>query len=256
MATSQAERTEGVTPLAIRVAETVEEFEACVQLQRRVWRFDDLDLVPRRVFVVARKIGGQTLTAWDGGKLAGFTLALPGHRPGQTFWHSHMLAVAPLYRDHGLGRKLKLRQRDEALALGFDLIEWTFDPLEIKNGYFNLERLGAIARHCHSNLYGATSSALQAGLPTDRLTAEWWLRTPRVAALAADAPPPPQQVVAEVAVPAALEDWKKNEDARASQEQRHITAALQAGFAQGFAAVGYERSQAGGKFLLGPWEPA
>jgi len=255
MAASQAEP--GVTPApAIRVAESVEDFEACVQLQRRVWRFEDLDLVPRRVFVVARKIGGQTLTAWDGGQLAGFTLALPGHRPGQTFWHSHMLAVAPGYRDHGLGRALKLRQREEALAQGLDLIEWTFDPLEIKNGYFNLARLGAITRHCHANLYGLTSSALQGGLPTDRLTAEWWLRTPRVAALAENAQPPAPQVVAEVAVPAAVEEWKQNADPRAAQEQRRITAALQAGFAQGFAAVGFERSPAGGAFLLGPWEPA
>ncbi|MGH9395049.1 MAG: GNAT family N-acetyltransferase [Terriglobales bacterium] len=240
----------------IRVAATVEELEACVCMQQQVWRFADLDIVPRRVFVVARKIGGQTLMAWDGSTLAGFTLVLPGHRPGQTFWHSHMLAVAPAYRDRGLGRQLKLRQREEALAQGIDLIEWTFDPLEIKNGYFNLARLGAVARHLHPNLYGLTSSALQAGLPTDRLTAEWWLRSRAVAQLAAGEVPAPPQVVAQVAVPAAMDAWKHAGDSRAAEEQQRISAGLSAGFAAGLAAVGYFRGEAGGTFMLGPWEPA
>src|SRR5437660_8839689 len=94
-----------------------------------------------------------------------------------------MLAVRSCYRNLGLGRRMKLAQRDDALARGFELMEWTFDPLEIKNAYLNLEKLGAIARRYNINQYGMSSSALQGGLPTDRLVAEWWLRSRRVTAL-------------------------------------------------------------------------
>jgi predicted GNAT superfamily acetyltransferase len=261
MATGQASRegelTPGAAELPVRVLETPEEFEACVALQSRTWGFDDRDLVPRRMFVVARKIGGAVLGAYDGARLAGFALALPAHRPGQTYWHSHMLAVEAAYRNQGLGRRLKLAQRERALALGFDLIEWTFDPLEIKNAYFNLETLGAIARHYHPNLYGATTSALQAGLPTDRLTAEWRLRSPRVAALAAGAPPPPQpRTAAEIAVPGEIAAWKQAHDPRAAELQARNRAAFERHFAAGMIAFGAERRADGGAFLLGYGEPA
>ena len=91
-----------------------------------------------------------------------------------------MLAVRNEYRNAGLGRQIKLFQREDALARGFELIEWTFDPLEIKNAYLNIERLGAIARRYNVNQYGITSSPLQGGLPSDRLVAEWWLKSKRV----------------------------------------------------------------------------
>ncbi len=257
MATGQASRESEVTALPIRVLETPEEFETCVALQGRTWGFADRDLVPRRMFVVARKIGGGVLGAYDGEQLVGFALALPAHRPGQTFWHSHMLAVERDYRDRGLGRRLKLAQRERALELGFDLIEWTFDPLEMKNAYFNLESLGAIARHYHPNLYGATTSALQAGLPTDRLTAEWWLRSPRVAALAAGAaPPPPLPVAAEIHVPREVQEWKQAGDPRAAALQERNRAAFLQHFAAGMIAFGCARRPEGSAFLLGYGEPA
>ena len=99
-----------------------------------------------------------------------------------------MTAVLRAYRNQGVGRKLKLFQRQEALSRGIDLIEWTFDPLEIKNAYFNF-RLGAIARRFIPNMYGITTSPLHGGLPTDRLVAEWRLRSPRVRRAVADKRP-------------------------------------------------------------------
>lgn len=257
MATGQAERSSGVAPeVLIRVLETPLEMKACVELQRQAWGFSDLDLVPLRVFVVARKIGGQVLGAWSGEQLVGFTMALPGHRPGQSFWHSHMLAVAASHRNQGLGRRLKLKQRESALALGLELIEWTFDPMEIMNGYFNLAVLGAIARRYHPNLYGSTSSKLQAGLPTDRLTAEWWLRSPRAEAAARGEALPEPPYTASVAVPAAIQTWKQQQDARAPQAQTQVREQLTAAFATGHAALGYRLEPGGdGTFLLGPGVP-
>ena len=96
-----------------------------------------------------------------------------------------MLAVRKDYRNVGLGRRIKLFQRGDALERGFELIEWTYDPLEIKNSYLNIERLGAISRRYNVNQYGITSSPLQGGLPTDRLIAEWWLKSKRVQGLLA-----------------------------------------------------------------------
>ncbi len=169
--------------LAVRNCTTLEEFHLCVALQKEVWGFSDAELVPLRIFSLAPKIGGQVVGAFDAETLVGFAMAIPGNRCGRPYLHSHMVAVKEGYRDTGLGRKLKLFQRDDAIARGYDLMEWTFDPLEIKNSYFNLERLGAIARRYNVNQYGITNSPLQGSLPTDRLVAEWWMNSRRVASL-------------------------------------------------------------------------
>src|SRR5438093_10173720 len=132
------------------------------------------------MFVVAERIGGQLIGGFDDSELAGFAFSIPGARAGHAYLHSHMLAVREQYRNSGLGRRLKLFQREDALARGFELIEWTFDPLEIKNAYLNIERLGIITRRYSVNQYGITTSPLQGGLPTDRLVAEWWLKSKRV----------------------------------------------------------------------------
>jgi predicted GNAT superfamily acetyltransferase len=171
--------------ILVRAANSLEELDACVQLQQSVWQFQDVDLIPRRMFVVARAVGGQVFGAWDGNALVGYALAIPGIRNARPYLHSHMLAVAPAYRNRGIGRKLKLAQRTDAIARGIDLIEWTFDPLQIKNAYLNIEKLGVIVRRYTPDFYGVTSSPLHFSLPTDRLHAEWWLRSPRVESLLA-----------------------------------------------------------------------
>ncbi len=96
--------------------------------------------------------------------------------------HSHMMGVLPEYQNQGIGHALKMRQKEDALARGIDLIEWTFDPLDMKNAYFNVERLGAIVRRYVRNQYGVSSSMLHGGLPTDRCVAEWWIAKDRVKA--------------------------------------------------------------------------
>jgi predicted GNAT superfamily acetyltransferase len=176
---------ETVGKIEIRKVVSIQEMEACVQLQQSVWQFQDLDIIPRRMFAVANAVGGQALGAWDGTKLIGYALAIPGLREGQPYFHSHMLAVAPEYRNKGVGKMLKLAQRDDAMARGIELIEWTFDPLEIKNAFFNIEKLGAIVRRYTPDFYGTSTSPLHGNLPTDRLHAEWWLNSDRVRSLMA-----------------------------------------------------------------------
>jgi len=249
-------RIEGLTRL--------EQFERCVELQVAVWGYSDGDVVPRRVFLLAERIGGQVLGAFDGEMMVGFAMALPGYREGRSYLHSHMLGVLPAYRNRGLGRRLKLAQRSDALSRGFDLMEWTFDPLEIKNAHLNLARLGAICRRYQADFYGPSTSPLQGGLPTDRLYAEWWLRSERVRTLldrtadetdvAGDV-----EIFERIPVPASIYEWKQDPLRRqlALDVQGRNRQALEEGFRAGLAAVGFERDADGnGWYLLRPWKEA
>ncbi|MBZ5569264.1 MAG: GNAT family N-acetyltransferase [Acidobacteriia bacterium] len=230
---------------------------ACVELQKEVWGFTDADLIPLRLFIVARKIGGQVLGAFDGNELVGFALAIPGVRGGHAYLHSHMLAVRLGHRNSGVGRRIKLLQREDALARGFELIEWTFDPLEIKNAHLNLERLGAIARRYNINQYGTTASPLHGGLPTDRLVAEWWLRSKRVEEALGSGGLPEFAVKETVTVPAEINDWKSSEAdrGRAAAVQERNRELLVGAFSRGLAALGFRRDQDGnGSFRLGKWD--
>lgn len=164
--------------IEVRHCKSLAEYEDCVRLEIATW--GESIAVPPAIFVVAHHTGGQILGAFDGLRLVGFTMAMAGFRPGQRFLHSHMTAVLPEYQNSGIARRLKLLQRDDALARGIPLVEWTFDPLELKNAHFNLVRLGAVARRYIPDCYGLTRSPLHAGLPTDRLVAEWWLASDRV----------------------------------------------------------------------------
>ena len=242
--------------LLIRKCQSLDEMRACVALQKEVWGFADIELVPLRMFVVAEKIGGQVIGAFEGSELIGLAFAIPGVRDRHIFLYSHMLAVRTQYRNTGLGRRLKLAQRDDAITRGFDLMEWTFDPLEIKNAYFNLERLGAVARRYNLNQYGITSSPLQGGLPTDRLVAEWWLKSKRVGQLLATRRNPDFATVQTISVPAQIYEWKADPATRdqALQVQERNRAEFQKAFASGLAVLGYKRDpQGGGVFLLGKW---
>ena len=243
--------------IKIRSCTTLEEFTECLELQREVWGFSDLELVPLRVFSLAVKIGGQVIGAWDGDTMVGFALSLPATHRRYPYLHSHMLGVKESYRNTGLGRNIKLFQREDAIAQGYDLIEWTFDPLEIKNAYFNLERLGAIARRYNLNQYGITTSPLQGFLPTDRLVAEWWIKSERVVSLLSAGHLPGFQEELQIDVPAEIYAWKAKEETRpkaAEVQSRNRELFLDA-FAKGLSCLGYGRDDNGsGVFLVGRWE--
>jgi len=267
----QKQRSDGVEDLVqtagnagdleqIRIApvKTLADFESCVEVQLAVWGYSDGDLIPKRVFIVAERIGGQVLGAYDGKALVGFAMAFPGYRDGKPYLHSHMLAVLAKYRNAGLGRRLKLAQRDDALERGIDRMEWTFDPLEIKNAHLNIARLGAIARLYMRNIYGPSTSPLQGGLPTDRLVVEWWLRSERVRrALGEETAGPAaaaDEVVERIDVPCIIHDWKRDPQRRTLAEslQTRNRLILESAFARGLAIIGYERCANGdGFFLLG-----
>jgi predicted GNAT superfamily acetyltransferase len=266
MATSEAAGRTSVTgapagttgdEVTIHKCEALEEMQACFALQKEVWKFADADLIPVRMFVVAAKIGGQVIGAFVEKELIGFALAIPGFRNGHGYLHSQMLAVRQQYRNGGLGRRMKLYQREDALARGFELMEWTFDPLEIKNAYLNIEKLGAIARRYNVNQYGITSSPLQGGLPSDRLVAEWWMKSKRVEAVLTDAPRAKFACHARIDVPAEIYEWKADATTRAQAlaVQESNRERFSRAFAEGLSVLSYERDVRGnGRFLLGDWD--
>jgi predicted GNAT superfamily acetyltransferase len=237
--------------MEVRPLATLEEFTDAVSLQKEIWGFEDIELLPLRLFVVATKIGGLSWGAFDGPRMIGFCIAIPGLKPGGgTYWHSHMMGVVAEQRNSGVGRALKLRQRDDAIARGIELIEWTFDPLEIKNAYLNIERLGAIVRRYVLNQYGTTTSHLHGALPTDRCVAEWWTSSGRVEALLAGTPLERPQIEARIEVPFEIETIRKRDAARAREIQRRVSEQFVAHFNNGLMVVGLERTARAGVYLL------
>jgi predicted GNAT superfamily acetyltransferase len=163
----------------IRPLTTLEECRQVVELQKRVWGYTDAeDVVPTPVLVVTIKRGGILLGAFDrAGRMVGFVYSLPALKDGRASHWSHMLGVVPEAREAGLGVRLKIEQRRAALGMGVELIEWTFDPLQVLNAHLNFAKLGIVVGEYEENIYGDSSSPLHRGTPTDRFIAEWWLST-------------------------------------------------------------------------------
>ena len=238
------------TGIVVRKCTVLEEFQACVRLQQEIWDEEDLEIEPSTMFVVASLTGGQVLGAFESDKLVGFTMAVIGERHGAVYLHSHQTGVAAGYRDRGIGRMLKLYQREEALARGIRLVEWTFDPLELKNAYFNLNRLGAICRRYLPDLYGVTTSPLHRGIPTDRLLAEWWLDSPRVIAALQNLAPETKNAPATIELPTDLEE----QDAKSLLVvQGRVREEFTKWFAREYAAIAVKPGKKSTEYLLAPW---
>ena len=165
----------------VRALATRSEYEACVELQRDIWGQDFVDVVPATILMVSQRVGGVASGAFDpSGRLVGFVFGISGFRDRVAVHWSDMLAVRPDARRRGLGRRLKLHQREILLAAGIKKIYWSFDPLMTGNARFNLVTLGALPVEYIVNMYGDTSSELHQGLDTDRLIIEWRLTEPAV----------------------------------------------------------------------------
>ena len=193
-----------VSEITLRPLETHDDFEACIRLQRDTWGPDFADVVPATILMVSQRVGGVAAGAFDvNRRLLGFVFGISGVRDGRRAHWSNMLAVRPEARQAGLGRRLKLYQRDRLLELGVEMAYWSFDPLVAKNASFNVNGLGAVPVEYVVNMYGDTDSPLHRGLETDRLVVEWRLTDPKVEAILSEGRPalPPQAEDAPIVVP-------------------------------------------------------
>jgi predicted GNAT superfamily acetyltransferase len=249
--------------ITIRHCTAIPEYNECVRLEHATWGTEIS--VPNGIFIVAHHTGGQVFAAYDGSKMIGFTLAVVGVRrfaphSGRLttqgdytpFLHSHLTAVLDSYRNQGIGRRLKVFQRQDALNRGFPLVEWTFDPLEIKNGYFNIARLGVIVRRYIPNCYGITASPLHSGIPTDRFVPEWWLDSERVKCIVDGRPLPRGNIADRLSLPRNISEIKSSDPDAAIRIQSDFRARCERAFASGLVVIGVELRDATVDYLLQP----
>jgi predicted GNAT superfamily acetyltransferase len=252
--------------ILIRECTAIDELDNCIRLQREVFGLTDLEVTPRRHLIVSRQAGGWTLGAFVQETLVGFVHTLAAVRGGdEIFGYSHMMAVAQTYQNQGVGGRLKWSQRERMLQEGRSFIKWTWDPMQARNAHFNLNRLGVTVSTYAENFYGTdyvTSPTLQGvgedeiitgpGIDSDRLFADWQLRSPRVMALAnraSDSKIMTQPQVT-IQIPTAWAKLCKEDPAQAKQEQLRVRHEFQKAFAAGLVAAAFERSAEQPRYLL------
>ena len=225
-------------------------------MQREVFDLPEVELSPVRHFVVTKNAGGFTLGAYDGDRLAGYVLSVPAFMRGERAFYSHMTGVRKEYQSSGVGRQLKWAQRERALAAGVKYIKWTFEPVKARNGYFNLEKLGAIVSEYQRNFYGTDYAVLpetgkQIGLQSDRLFAEWHLESDKVKALAAGGQwVETRSPEAEIEI---VNDWNslvENDPQAGLDLQLRVREQFEAAIAKGLFAGGFVRDEKHPRYLL------
>jgi predicted GNAT superfamily acetyltransferase len=235
----------------------MDEYDACIKLQRAVFGLPDLEISPRRHLIVSREAGGWTLAAFVEEKLIGFVHHLAAVRGDQIFGYSHMMAVAADYQNLGVGAKLKWAQRARALSEGRDFIKWTFEPMRGRNAHFNLNRLGVVIRDYAVNFYGTDyvtnpveKRAGASGMDSDRLFASWELRAPRVAALAAGQEFPLGQPDEVIEIPADYPALLKSDPDIAKREQLRVREEFRAFLGAGLVCRAFDRNAARPGYLF------
>ena len=166
--------------MEIRKLATPQEYLDAEEVQRIVWHFPDREIIPLNELVVMQKNGGHVFGAFEKGKMISFCFGVPGYKKGTIYHYSRMLGVMPGHQDSGLGYTMKLKQRDYVLEQGIDLVVWTFDPLQSRNAYLNIEKLGCVIREYSVNIYPGSGSQFNAGLESDRFSPDWWIASRRV----------------------------------------------------------------------------
>ncbi len=227
-----------MTDIRIRDLKTIEEFRQVVDLEHAIWGYtDSADVVTIPVFIFTVKRGATLLGAFNpDGHMVGFAYAVVGMKDGRPMQWSHMTGVLPEYRG-GLGYRLKLEQRDRALAQGYELIEWTFDPMQAMNAHLNFAKLGGVVEEYAENFYGESTSALHRGTPTDRLIVSWRIAEPHVMRRLEQTPglPARSHEVGEapvVNVTAMDGNWREVKSIDLTVDQRRLWIEIPTGFTQ------------------------
>ncbi len=232
--------------IKIREIETFDEMDRCLELQRKVFSFNDLDVSPRRHLVVTKQSGGFTLGAFTGEELVGLTITVPAFRGEERGFYSHMAAVLPEYQSFGIGGRMKWAQREIALSKNVKFIKWTFQPAQARNAFFNLEKLGAVIRQYVPNFYGTgfTSIGARSELESDRVYGEWELESDKVVALAkGESYQESGEILKEIEIP---HDWNSlllSDGKAAESEQNRIKEEFRIAFSSGLVCRGFRRGK-------------
>jgi predicted GNAT superfamily acetyltransferase len=233
--------------IIVRECVKIDELTACVQLQRDVFGLPEIEISPVRHLVVTKHAGGFTLGAFIEDKLVGFVLSVPGFLNGEKAFYSHMTAVHKDFQSHGIGAKLKWNQRERSLNDGVKFIKWTFQPVQARNAFFNLEKLGAVVKHYEPNFYGTDYSTShnqsgKLGLDSDRIFAEWNLEADKVVLISNGINfIENNEVKCRIKIPQNWNDLVKSDIVSAIDTQSKIKAEFEKAFAKGLICKGFDR---------------
>lgn len=245
--------------LEVRECSTIEEFDACIELQREVFAMPDMEISPRRHLIVSRRAGGWTLGAFDLGRLVGFVHQMAAVRGGcEVIGYSHMMAVRREYQNRGVGALLKWEQRLRSIDEGKAFITWTWDPMQARNAHFNLNRLGVRVRAYGANFYGTDYTTNRdydperaPGIDSDRLFADWELLSDRVKALYEGREPEPLgRPVRTIEIPP---DWYgliQSDPHEAQRQQLRVRREFEEAFEEGLICAAFERDGERPRYLL------
>ena len=239
--------------VTIRECISVEDFQQCLDLERAVWKDDDIGIMPIRLYMISKACNAPTIGAFDlSGRLVGFVHTMIALMAGRVVYHSHLAAVLEDLRHKDIGFRMKLAQRQHAINAGVPLIMWTFDPLQSRNAHLNINKLGAVIRRYENNYYSeGLSNVFDAGVPSDRVFAEWWVSSPHVQSVLAGNKPSVEGQIKTVLIP---EDVNKVRSVSVDEHRKwrlRVREEFKNALGNGLIVRGFERADGTSRYLLG-----
>lgn len=240
--------------VTIRECSSIQDFQQCIELERAVWKDEDIGIMPIRLYLISKSCNAPTFGAFDSsGKLVGFVHTMIALMKGRVLYHSHLAAVLEEWRHKDIGLRMKLAQRQHAIDAGVPVIIWTFDPLQSRNAHLNINKLGAIIRRYEVNYYGrGFSTVFDPEVPSDRVVVEWWVRSPHVESVLAGNRPHPGADSNAVVIPEDIGKIRKRSSEEYLEWRLRVREDFQSKLAAGLIARGFEREGGTSRYLLGP----
>ncbi len=240
--------------IEIRECSSVDDFKQCIELERAVWKDDDIGIMPIRLYMISKACNAPTIGAFEStGRLVGFVHTMIALMDKRVVYHSHLAAVMEGLRHRDIGFRMKLAQRQHAISAGVPLIIWTFDPLQSRNAHLNINKLGAIVRRYECNYYSeGLSTVFDSGVPSDRIFAEWWVSSPHVESVLAGNRPRLEGQSESVLIPEDINKVRARSAEEHLQWRTRVREGFQTRLGGGLIVRGFERADGTSRYLLGP----
>jgi predicted GNAT superfamily acetyltransferase len=242
--------------IAIRECTSVEDFQQCIELERAVWKDDDIGIMPIRLYMISKACNAPTIGAFESsGRLVGFVHTMIAVMDRHVVYHSHLAAVVEDLRHQDIGFKMKLAQRQHAMKAGVPLIIWTFDPLQSRNAHLNINKLGAVIRRYEVNYYSeGLSTVFDSGVPSDRVFAEWWVSSAHVESVLARNGSVVGDETRSVLIPEDINKVRSRSVEEHLEWRIRVREDFQSSLDAGLIVRGFERADGMSRYLFGPDE--
>ena len=243
--------------VVIRECVSIDDFQQCIELERAVWKDDDIGIMPIRLYMISKACNAPTIGAFESsGRLVGFVHTMIALMDKHLVYHSHLAAVVEDLRHKDIGFRMKLGQREHAIKAGVPLIIWTFDPLQSRNAHLNINKLGVIIRRYEANYYGeGLSTVFDSEVPSDRVFAEWWISSAHVASALAGNRTRSDDAVESILIPQDINDLRERSVEEHRRWRLRVRDEFENKLANGLIVRGLERGRGTSRYLLGNDDP-